>query len=520
VKSLYLLARPPATACLLALLTAVAWGDADPPVGPAPAGSVPATEGPVEMHLPVAPAVKDPATPQQAPGTLSGSDAFTEFRRAFDAGRYEAAIPFARRVLELAEASARTPGDEEVQVALMNLGMTQYLSGDLVGAEGTYKRAVEVVQSSGRPLHARLARAYAGLAATYHDTKRHELAVDNFQQAVALTRRHGGLLTEAQVPLLEKYIDSLTELGRYTDALQGHKYVLRIATRKYGENSPALAPTLEQIGRWYTQVGAYDQARRTLRRAIELVQIGDGDKSPKLIGPLTALAACNRRQLIDPNQTLATSAENERTSMFHEPAVAPAPGVTSTALVAEGERALLRAAELAEGRADPSPIQVADVRTQLGDWYQSRGLSERALPHYQKAWLAASQVKQQHEGRPVVEALFGQPVLLQIVRPEGWNRYASRNPEEIETRQVVVEFTVNTEGLAEQVKVIDDSGDERRAQKTTEAMETARYRPRLENGTPVATAGVSFTQPWILLLPPPEEEGRKAGEKSGADATS
>jgi tetratricopeptide (TPR) repeat protein len=517
VKSPSFVARRLATACLLALLTPVAWGNADPPVEPSPPESAPGAEAPVEMRLPVAPAVKGPATAQQAPATLSASDAFTEFRKAFDAGRYEASIPFARRVLELAEANAKTPVDEEVQVALMNLGMTQYLGGDHLGAEATYTRAIEVVQSSGRPLHARLARAYAGLAATYHDTNRHELAVDNFQQAVALTRRQEGLLTETQVPLLEKYIDSLTELGRYSDALQGYRYVLRIATRKHGENSPALAPTLERIGRWYTQIGAYDQARRTLRRAIDLVEAGDGEKSSKLIGPLTALAACNRRQLVDPNQSLATSPDNERATMFHEPGIGQAPGVSSTALIAEGERALQRAAEIAEGRPDPSPLQVADVRTQLGDWYQSRGLSERALPHYQKAWLAASQVKQQHEGRPVVEALFGQPVLLQIVRPDGWNRYASRNPEEIETRNVVVEFTVNTEGLAEQVKVIDDSGDERRAQKTTEAMETARYRPRLENGTPVATAGVSFTQPWILLLPPPEED-KNTGATKGSDA--
>jgi TonB family protein len=507
-------------ACLLALLPALAWGGAEPPVEPSPARPAPAAEGPVEMHLPVAPAVKDPATPEQPPETLSGSDAFTGFRKAFDEGRYEAAIPFARRVLELAEANARTPGDEEIQVALMNLGMAQYLSGDYVGAEETYRRAIEVVESSGRPLHARLARAYAGLAATYHDTRHHELAVENFQQAVALTRRHEGLLTETQVPLLEKYIDSLTELGRYADALQGYRYVLRIATRKYGEHSPALAPTLERIGRWYTQIGAYDQARRTLRRAIQLVANGDGDRSPRLIGPLTALAACNRRQLVDPSQSLATSADNERATMFHEPGVAPAPSVSSTTLAAEAERSLLRAAEIAEAGADPSPIQVADVRTQLGDWYQSRGQSERALPHYQKAWLAASQVKQPHEGRPVVEALFGQPVLLQIVRPEGWNRYASRKPEEVETRNVVVEFTVNTEGRAEQVKVIDDSGDERRAQKTTDAMETARYRPRLENGAPVATAGVSFTQPWILLLPPPGDGSTKAGDKGKSDATS
>ena len=203
--------------------------------------------------------------------------------------------------------------------------------------------------------------------------------------------------------------------------------------------------------------------------------------------------------------------------MFHEPGMSPGSDVSSTALVAEGERALLRAADIADARADASPVQVVDVRTQVGDWYQSRGLPERALPNYQKAWLAASQIKQQHEGKPIVEALFGQPVLLQIVRPDGWDRHASRKPDEVETRNVVVEFTVSTEGLAEQVKVVDDSGDQRRAQKTTEAMQSARYRPRMENGQPVATTGMSFTQPWILLLPTGEET-KAPGTKGKPDA--
>ena len=478
------------------VLIPVAAQPTDPVPTPASAGA------PEEMRLPVTPGVTAAATSAPSPDALGATEAFSEFRRAFDAGQYEAAGPFAKRVLQLAEAAASTPADEEVQVAVMNLAMTHYLAGDYVGAEATYTRAIELVQASGRPLHARLARAYAGLAATYHEGNRHDLAVENFERAVSLTRRHDGLLTEAQVPLLEKYIDSLTELGRYADALKGWKYVLRIAVRKHGERSPAVAPTLERIGRWYTQAGLYDQARRTLRRAIELVEAAEGDGSPRLIGPLTALAQCNRRQLFDPDQRLFESADEERATLYHDPgSMSGSPAVSSTALLAEGERALLRAAAIAEERPDSSPVQVADVRTQLGDWYQGRALPVRALPHYQRAWTAAARVEQKIEGKTVVDALFGQPLLLRVVRPEGWDRYASRPADQVETRTVVVEFTVNADGRPVQPKVVDDSGDAKRAEKTRSALEGASYRPRFENGQPVATPGVRFTQPWILPLP-------------------
>lgn len=453
--------------------------------------------------------------PTIAPTTVaapaSATDAYTEFRRAFDAGQYVEAVPSAQRVLQLAEQQAREPAAEDVQVALMNLAFTQHLAGDYVAAETSFLRAIQLVQDSGRPLHQRLARAYAGLASAYHDGARHDLAVVNFEQAIALKRRHEGLLTEQQVPLILKYIDSLTELGQYQVALQAQRYVLRIATRKHGENGVGLVPTLEQIGSWYARVAAYEQARRTLKRAIDIIEAAQGTSSPRLIGPLVAIAACDRKQLLDPTQQPSVvMPDAERATMFTAPS-APEPGTYSpTVLLAEGEKALTRAATIAEGRPDPSLTEVADVRTQLGDWFQGRGQPERALPHYQLAWQAATGVAAQVEGKPLTDALFGRPVLLQIVRPDAWDRYASRPREEIEIRTVTIDFTVDPQGRPQESRIVDDSGDGKRASKTLDALRTACYRPRFEQGRPVATTGVVYAQPWIVLIEQPKDAAKPA----------
>lgn len=458
----------------------------------------------------VSPAPADPVAAPAVdaagnPATASTTDAYTSFRTEFDAGRYAEAVPHADRVLKLAEAGATTPTAEEVQVALMNLGMVQNLADDYVGAESTYLRAIKLIESSGRPLHDRLARAYAGLAAAYHDGKRHDLAVQSFDQAIALKRRHEGLLTAQQVPLLEKYIDSLTELGRYPDALRAQKYLLRIATRQYGASSPKLAPTLEQIGRWYAGIGAYDQSRRTLRQAIEIVEAAEGPNSQLLVGPLLAIAACNRRQLLDPSAQPLASPDEQRSALYHDPSAMLVPAqVAPASLAGEGERSLLRAAQIVEQAAEPSPVAVLNVRTQIGDWYQVRNQPDRARSHYQQAWQAAAGVADKLDGKSYTEAIFGRPVLLHLFRPDDWNRYPKRPPTEVEVRNVVVEYTVSALGRVEAAQVIDDAGDKRRGEKTVLSLQnTARYRPRLENGEPVATPGVQFSQPWVLLLPPP-----------------
>jgi len=500
-------------ACLAAAVTVAApRHDASPLVGASPAATPAATAPATATGDAAASTASPPPTgdaaasaPSPAPtgtspvDTMSATDAYSEFRRNFDAASYADAVAPAERVLKLAEQTSKDPTAEDIQVAVMNLATTQYLAGDYAGAEANYQRAIQLVLDSGRPLHQRLARAYAGLGSTYHDGHRHDLAVKNYDQAVALLRRHEGLLTEQQVPVIEKYIDSLTELGRYADALNAQRYVLRIATRKYGDNDVRLAPTLEQIGRWFTRVGAYDQARRSLKRAIDLIEIAEGDKSPKLVNPLTAIAACARKQMFDPTQQMLATSDTERSAVFQDPAT-PTLSYTPATLWSEGERALSRAVSVAEERPDPSPAQVADVRTQLGDWYQSRGQSDKALLNYQQAWQAASRVTVKYQGKPLTEALFGEPVLLQIVRPESWDKYSQRPRDEVEVRNVMIECTVTPQGRTEAWKVNDDTGDAKRAERTIDSLKTARYRPRLEKGQPVAATGVVFSQPWIVLL--------------------
>jgi tetratricopeptide (TPR) repeat protein len=439
------------------------------------------------------------------------SDVYTGFRNAFDAREYPEAASLAQRVLTLTEQQAKTPADEAVQVALMNLALAQQLAGDYVAAESSYLRIIELIEQSGRPLSARLARAHAGLATTYHDARRHERAVERFEQAIGMSRRHEGLLNQQQVPLLEKYSDSLTQLGRYEDALQAQRYILRVETRGLGADDPRLAPALERIGRWYASVGAYDQSRRAIKRALEVVTRAEGDRSPGLVGPLLALAECNRRQLYDPSRATAATPDGERASMFHDPSSLAPPSLAPGMLASEGEKALQLAADLAESRPEPSLIQVADVRTQLGDWYQLRGDPERALSQYLQAWQTAARVTERAQGKSLVELLFDTPALLHYARPEAWDRYAGRKAGEAQVLTVSAQLTVDEMGRPVDVRLTDDSGDARRAEKTLQAIATARYRPRFDNGRPVATPDVAFSQPWIVPLEPAESVAKPAG---------
>jgi TonB family protein len=163
---------------------------------------------------------------------------------------------------------------------------------------------------------------------------------------------------------------------------------------------------------------------------------------------------------------------------------------------------------IAGGRPDASAVQLAGLRAQLGDWYQSRQQFDKALPIYQQAWSTA--VGQTQDGKPLTEKLFGRPVLLHYVPPDAWDRYFGRPAGEATVRNAAVEVTVTPQGRVTEPKVVEDGGDPKLGAQTSRAAQSARYRPRFENGQPVATPGVRIDQPFYVLV---EQEPEPAAPK-------
>ncbi|MFO1406216.1 MAG: tetratricopeptide repeat protein [Steroidobacteraceae bacterium] len=431
-----------------------------------------------------------PSTPATVPAAPTG-----EFKRLIALKEYPQAVAEANRLLAAAEVE---PGDggEYLQVALMNLALAEYLNLDYVQAETHYLRVIELIESSGQRNDARLARAQAGLANTYYAGKRYDLAVARYEQAIALVRRNQGLFSEEQVPYLRKFADALTQLNRNPDALRVHRYLLKSVGRRYGEKSLQYASELEDTGRWLSAVGAYDQSRTALNRAISIIEDLQGENAGALIGPLTALGECARRQLLDPSSDLPQTPDEARRTYFVDPTAPAAPEVSVSTVTAEGQRALERAVAVAGAQSPQSALQVADTRTLLGDWYQSRRQFARALDSYLLAWRAAEGAEM--DGKPVGELIFGQPVLLVYRPPFGWNRYADPAGARAVLREVHLELVVGARGTVDSIKVTDDSGDPDRAERATDAAEDAIYRPRFAGGAPVATTGVTLVQPFYV----------------------
>ena len=468
----------------------------------------------------------DDAVPATAPAAASDASATpaapgpVEFRRLIDTQEYPQAVVEARRLLALAEA-APGPGDENLQVALMNLALAEYLNQDYVQAEGSYLKVIELIESSGKRNDTRLARAQAGLANTYYAGKRYDLAVERYEQAIGLVRRSQGLFSDAQVPYLEKFTDALTQLNRVEDALRVQRYILKAVERKHGRDSVQYAEALASSGRWLTSVRAYEGARGALRRSISIIEALEGENSAALISPLTALGDCARKQLLDPDAELPSTPEDARRTLNGQPVSPVAPEMSASTVASEGQRSYERAVAIATAQVPQSAMTIADTRTQLGDWFQSRRQFERAAGNYQLAWTVATAAK--FEGRPLEEALFGRPVRLVYRPPYGWDRYAGRTDGSVSVRVVQLAVTVDARGTVAGIRVTDDAGDPELGERAADAAEDAIYRPRYEKGAAVPTTDVEISQPFYVRVdaeatPPAEPAPVQAPETTPAQA--
>ena len=503
------------TALLCGMLALRAAGAAEAPpdtaATPAPGASPPGAAtssgspvSPADIASTPSPAATVPAVAKTHP------ELYAALRQAIDAKDYPAAIEHGRRLVAAVRADPAATG-EDLQTALLTLGAAQSLGDDASGAEQTYQEVIRLLEAEGNMASQKMARAAAGLANAFYDARRYDLAAEAYDRAISLNRRNEGLFNEDQLPLLDRRADSLTALARYEEALQLLVYGLRIADRRFGEQDPRTLARLEDLGRWYTRVGAYEAGRQTLRSAVRIIEKKSGPDSPDLVGPLTGIAESYRRQLLDP-AAMRESAESERNSVFSDSSSSSGmPGRTPGLLATEGERALERAVGIVDRQPKPAPLQIADVRTQMGDWYQTRLQPERALPHYKLAWAAAEQAPAV-DGKSLRELLFGKPVLLHYVRPTDWDRYAKKPADEVVARTVEIDLTVSAEGRVRARKIVSNEGDTHMAEEALEAADSARYRPRLVDGNPVETPDIRMTQTYFEPLEKQPTNGAPTGE--------
>lgn len=422
-----------------------------------------------------------------------------EYWAQFDRRDWTQAVAEANRLVEAARQEAAEKPFALAE-ALALLGNAHLGGGDHVNAEAAYAEALRIVQQHDGSTSERLLDPLRGLGYTLSASGRHDEAVPYLDTALILARRNYGLFDTSQQGLLRQLAASLTKIGRAPEAERHMQYLLRVGERNYGPDDPQLAPIMCQVGEWYMQTGAAGLAREQFREAIELVTRKLGRSHIAAVEPLRGLARTFTHELFlstlgfrapeEPVLSDADGSSNE--SRSHNPRY----------IDSEGEKALERAIKIIESQPAPPPETYAQTLIQLGDWQMIKEQHERALPLYRRAAAVLATLDAaapQEGGTPA--PLLSFPVRVYYAKP--W--LATRNltlPDDLVNETFVqVEFTVTSEGLVADERVLEQNGGSRQSSETLEAIRDARFRPRFVDGEPVDTPGVTFREVFRTRKP-------------------
>ncbi len=398
--------------------------------------------------------------------------------------RWADALQPAERLLEIAKVEG--PRSPQMTDALTRVGGVQFALGEYDNASSNFIAAITLAEKEEGPLDESLEEPLRGLGYTLAATDRHTEAVQVLERALLLSQRHNGLFDLSQRGLRQQLGNSLSEIGRGVEAEQQFRYILQTAEQAFGVDDIRLAETLDFVGDWYARWGHFESGRHLYRRAIELIETKATPVDARLINPLRSLSRSYTRELLFSNAGQVLVGPDGQISR----------PLRRTRLPEEGEEALVRAINVMETTERRNPLAFRSALIDAGDWFFLKDQEERALEYYRRALEepAVDATSAATAGDPL-----SYPTQLDFAYPPVARRFLDRPEDRVIERKLVVDFTVTAEGAVEDLRVVESDATERMERETVLAMREALYRPRFENGEPVATQNVRYTQTFREL---------------------
>jgi TonB family protein len=384
----------------------------------------------------------EPAQPGAGAGVATRLEALIELGRLMDEKSYEKAVPVGEQLVRLTE--QEFGNSLETAEAYVSLARAESEAGRHEQSEQDYLHGIELIRSIDGNFSERAIDPLVGLGDNYQGAKQYLNAVTSYSEARTISRRVYGLLSERQVPILDKMSDSFIELDQITDADARQLDILRLAERNYEVGSPEYLEGIYRYAAYLRKTGRYNEEREQYDRVIRLIRDQHGKESPLLVRALRETANSFRMQRIpDPR----------------------------------GVGALESALELLEMQPKPDPLHRAEVLRDLGDWDVAFADGEPPdTKAYVQAWQLLGSVD---NGESLRKDWFGD---LENVLGEPINQRGLSNDPKAPQGYVVVQFDVDEQGQTRNVQVVKSEPQGFKDDAVARAVRRWRYRPFMLDG--------------------------------------
>ncbi len=214
---------------------------------------------------------------------------YQESLRLLRAGKFDEALPLAKRSFELRE-KILGPDHPDVATPLNILGNLYRSKGENKKAETLYQRAVEIREKTQGPEHPDVAYPLNNLALLHWNKGEYEKAEPLYQRALRIFEQALGSEHSLVAACLNNFAALYHEKGDYERAEPFYRRALDIMEKTHGEANPDLAQPLSNLASLYRQRGDYIKAEQLYRRALDICVKAWSPEHPNVARILDGLA--------------------------------------------------------------------------------------------------------------------------------------------------------------------------------------------------------------------------------------
>jgi len=370
-------------------------------------------------------------------------------------------------------------------------------------ASAGYEREVAALDAEHGALAPQLVEPLAALGAAYLAEQRPADAVAVLRRALHIRRANEGLHRIRHAGLVEMLIEANTALGDAVAVERNYELLYWLHRRHHGDESPALLPVIERAARWRIERFLHSESPRRYQwllgaeslyiDATRILEAQPGGKAGALARSHYQRAVINAH-LYEASERLGADVAAMRKALHAHGRTTfqVRPDLLREEIKQDaylrGRRNARRAVELAERAREAAPGRYAHALVFLGDWYLATGRERNAKRQYRAAWAVLQEAA---PGAPAGQALFHEPVPVSPLRAPGAPALAP----DPRARRVEAVLDVQPTGWPDNIRILrahppNEPGLARRGRR---AIAGLRYRPRFENGEPVAARNVHLT---------------------------
>lgn len=381
-----------------------------------------------------------------------------------------------------------------------------------------------------------------GLGLLFKNQGEYNEAGEALERSLHIKRVNEGVDNTSQLPILDALIDTNTAAGNWEKLDKNYELLLQVNQRNLESGDGSEITNIERVGEW--KLAAYNNGLLkkkperilfdlidTYESTIHIMEDLYGKDDPRLIEPLSNLSLAHfllfreirKKSLGDFQGTQNRTSYHRVCSLVRtrsgfitvcslEPIADPTyyfsrqtsknaslsnqmSGITSP---------LNRIIKIIGKKPAMTPHDLADALVGVGDWYFLLDMQDAAMKSYKYAFRL---LQENASGTGVVEEVFGRPARIPSV-PGDSDIKNDFTPNDAEP-YVRLSLDVGTDGKPSNIDVIEEGNTKNFiARKRAKAqVKSWLFRPRFQDGEPVATSDVEVRLSGTILKKPLPRSG-------------